>query len=171
MEISLQESYVCISIIEDDPKFYEDEAIGADDGTHRYRSLESDEVRLLVLNSGQPNDPIECYLEHWIVHKAKSYTALSYVWGHEGGRVGIQVDGCAFAVTNNLYGFLKSYRHATQPSILWVDAICINQNDILERNSQIGLMKRLYEGAEFVLVWLGPEVPGTAQAFKVLSDV
>src|SRR6186713_1275521 len=48
---------------------------------HVYRPLRSDEIRLLVLNPGTGNDPIECYLEHYPVGSAKPYLALSYVWG------------------------------------------------------------------------------------------
>lgn len=43
----------------------------------------------------------------------------------------------------------------------WADAICINQQDIYERNSQVLLMRHIYEGAEQVLIWLGKD-PGDA---------
>ena len=67
----------------------------------------------------------------------------------------ICVDGFDFEVTSNLKAFLASYRAEHRCHVLWIDAVSINQNDILERNSQIRLMKRVYEGAESVthLAW------------------
>lgn len=48
-------------------------------------------------------------------------------------------------------GMLQRYR----PDLLWVDALCINQADISERNNQVKLMKEVYSQAERVIVWLG----------------
>lgn len=70
-----------------------------------------------------------------------------------------------FNVTSTLHQALKSIRKASpwfkefdpifkyQP--LWVDALCINQNDILERNSQVSMMRTIYSRARMVLIWLG----------------
>lgn len=41
--------------------------------------------------------------------------------------------------------------------MLWVDAICINQHVIPEKNDQVAIMRRIYLGAENVVVWLGEE--------------
>jgi len=77
---------------------------------HEYRPLKPDEVRLLVLNPGLPDEPIRCFLETYTVNQAKAYDALSYVWGDTQDSRLIQVDGCPFKVTRNLYNFLASYR-------------------------------------------------------------
>jgi hypothetical protein len=77
---------------------------------HEYKRLKFDEIRLLVLNPGMPNDPIECYLEHYPVSQTKPYEALSYVWGDTQDSYLIQLDGCPFKVTENLKNFLVSYR-------------------------------------------------------------
>ena len=52
---------------------------------HEYRSLKPNEIRLLVLNPGLPDEPIECFLEHYSANQAKPYEALSYVWGEHTG--------------------------------------------------------------------------------------
>lgn len=44
----------------------------------------------------------------------------------------------------------------TADTYLWVDALCINQDDVLERNSQVGRMGELYKNAECVHCWIGP---------------
>src|SRR5438105_8679457 len=115
---------------------------------HECRPLKLNEVRLLVLNPGLPGEPIECFLEHYPLDRAKPYKALFYVWGDTQDSAFIQVDGCSFKVTKNLKDFLVSYRSNDRCAVLWIDAVCINQNDIPERNAQIRLMKRVYEGAE-----------------------
>jgi hypothetical protein len=138
---------------------------------HEYRPLEADEMRLLVLNPGSTDDPIECYLEHYTVNQAKTYQALSYVWGDHRNQEVIQVDGCSFKVTKNLKDFLIIYREQYECHVLWIDAVCINQNDIPERNAQIRLMKRIYEDAESVVIWLGNEMPDTGAALKHLEYV
>lgn len=44
---------------------------------------------------------------------------------------------------------------------IWVDQICVNQADILERGSQINMMRDIYKSSEGTIIWLGPSIPGT----------
>ena len=53
-------------------------------------------------------------------------------------------------------------RNIDSSRVLWIDAICINQTDIPERNAQVSTMKRTYEEADRVLVWLGEERENSA---------
>ncbi|KAK5684751.1 hypothetical protein LTS10_002825 [Elasticomyces elasticus] len=138
---------------------------------HGYRPLKTDEVRLLILNPGLPDDPIQCFLETYTVDQAKNYDALSYVWGNTEDLLPIQVDGCAFKVTRNLHDFLTSYRTDQSCPILWIDAICINQKDDRERSAQVRLMKRIYEGAESIVIWLGLDAKGTASAIQHIEYI
>ena len=55
--------------------------------------------------------------------------------------------------------------------VLWADAICINQQDVHERNSQVLMMRHIYEGAEQKLMWLGEDTGNAQQAFEVLQDL
>jgi Heterokaryon incompatibility protein (HET) len=50
----------------------------------------------------------------------------------------------------------------------WIDAICINQNDIEERNAQVKRMRDIYTQLSYVLVWLGKQCPGSDQAIDSL---
>lgn len=150
-----------------------DTELGLDDPNkrqHIYRPLRHDEIRLLIVNPGKADDPIECYLEHYPVGSAKPYRALSYVWGSTESPVLIRLDGCDFLVTANLGAFLKSCRQEFQCHVFWIDALSINQQDIAERNSQIRLMKKVYEGANQVAIWLGDEVENTKPAFDHLKQ-
>ena len=137
---------------------------------HSYRPLKSNEIRLLILNPGKREDPIECYLEHYGVSSAKSYHALSYVWGDTSNPAKIRLDGSEFPVTYNLGAFLRARRKEDECYVLWIDALCINQQDILERNSQIRLMKRVYEGADQITIWLGNPGKYTEAAANFLNE-
>jgi hypothetical protein len=141
-----------------------------DERQHFYRPLKRDEIRLLVLNPGTEDEPIECYLEHYPVGSAKPYLALSYVWGITENPGRILLDGCAFQVTANLGAFLKSIRHEFSTQVFWIDALCINQQDVHEKGFQIRLMKRVYEGASQIVIWLGDPTQNTKPAFDYFNQ-
>ncbi|KAF2092961.1 heterokaryon incompatibility, partial [Rhizodiscina lignyota] len=77
-----------------------------------------------------------------------TYYALSYTWGEETDRKEIELNGCRFEVTNNLYEFLSVIRDSEGDIQLWIDAICINQFDDLEKARQVERMGDIYRHAE-----------------------
>ncbi|KAF2029746.1 heterokaryon incompatibility, partial [Setomelanomma holmii] len=91
------------------------------------------------------------------LNDAPVFNALSYAWGDAKGDKGILLDGMPFTVRRNLWTFLQQARNRlTQPpTLLWIDAICINQTEVHERNLQVGLMGQIYSKASKVFVWLG----------------
>ena len=112
---------------------------------------EQQEIRTLTLKRGAFNDPTTCTLDTVSLADHPRYTALSYVWGDANDRLPIHVDGLLFSATKNLALALQYIRKADQDQVLWVDAICINQADIDERNNQVSLMGTLYSEAEEVI--------------------
>lgn len=91
-----------------------------------------------------------------------SYTAVSYAWGdtpEKDENWPLTIDGVqGLHIRKNLWSFLttQSLVIAT-PRLFWIDAICIDQANLHERNHQVGVMKSIYSTASDVLVWLGPE--------------
>jgi hypothetical protein len=89
----------------------------------------------------------------------------------------IFVDGVPFAVRENLYLALQTIRHKIRTAqqsdwkLFWVDALCINQADVLERNHQVNLMSRIYSQARLVLVWLGPEADDSHLALSYVKNI
>lgn len=67
----------------------------------------------------------------------------------------IMLNGCPFHIQHNLYLALLHLRSLTHPLTLWVDSICINQSDTLERSSQVAMMSFIYRRAIKVVAWLG----------------
>lgn len=82
------------------------------------------------------------------------YECLSYTWGDQPANKRITINGQKFLIRKNLFNALRNLRQKT-PRSLWVDAICINQEDVDERNSQVGLMAFIYRRATRAVVWLG----------------
>lgn len=121
-----------------------------------YRPLAgSDEIRLLELQPGhQHHGTIKCTLQHVMIPSSLPYEALSYMWGPPKHKT-IELDGKPFEVRENLWQALVHLRLEAEPRTMWIDAICINQEDISERNHQVMQMGLIYSQASRALVWLG----------------
>lgn len=85
------------------------------------------------------------------------YYTLSYVWGSPSETLSITVNNQPFFVRRNLWNFLDLMRKRQFRDRLWIDAICIDQTCIPERNHQVSFMGDIYRSATRVIVWLGPE--------------
>lgn len=128
-----------------------------------------DSIRLLSFEEGcEGHDIIRCNLVHKTFREKPVYFALSYTWGQATDeRLTIFVNGKPFRVRENLFRALKiiasplfPHDDKDQPcTLLWIDAICINQQDPLERSKQVSIMDFVYSRASYVLVWLASEVP------------
>ncbi|KAI0545380.1 heterokaryon incompatibility protein-domain-containing protein [Xylaria curta] len=122
--------------------------------------LDSSAIRLvLLLPSPERHYDIICRLCSTTLDRSDSdkYEALSYVWGDPSKKKAITVDNKSFPATENLESALRNLRYRDKPRVLWIDSMCINQSDVAERNSQVQQMGRIYENAEKVIIWLGPE--------------
>lgn len=125
------------------------------------------QTRVLILEPGRWEDEITCTLK--VVNMTGSsdlgFEAISYVWGDRTKSTGhIRVDNNTFDIGVNLEAALRSFRNQTAPKALWVDAVCINQTDIQERNQQVASMRDIYHRCEKVLIWLGPDAAPAYQA-------
>jgi hypothetical protein len=79
-------------------------------------------------------------------------------WGHSFGAETILVDQTEITIGANLYAALFYLRQPRKKRVLWIDALCINQNDIQERSQQVSLMRRIYMGASQVVSFVGAEI-------------
>jgi hypothetical protein len=140
---------------------------------HYETLVQKDEIRLLVLHPGEPQDQIMFHLEHVTLRtNDRMYEALSYVWGGDTATQNIAaVEGHQIPVTGNLLSALQHLRHRDHTRTLWIDALCIDQTDIDERSHRVRLMGDVYAKADRVVIWLGEECHRTARAFSSLEDV
>ncbi|KAF2001907.1 heterokaryon incompatibility, partial [Amniculicola lignicola CBS 123094] len=91
------------------------------------------------------------------------FTALSYVWGPPGPSH-VFLLGIPFPVTSNCYSALWHLRKKLGAFCIWVDALCIEQANIKEKEQQIPLMGQIYSSAENVYIWLGEGNAATERA-------
>ncbi|KAI9691716.1 MAG: hypothetical protein M1822_007788 [Bathelium mastoideum] len=127
-----------------------------------YRSLLTGQFRLLRPHG---DDQLRASLEVHDLKKCPSYIALSYKWGRAVNRKGrplsatysILLNDTEVMVQENLHDALLHLfpvvkRH---DGYIFIDALSINQEDIVERSHQVRMMKAIYEGARVVFGWLG----------------
>jgi hypothetical protein len=151
---------------------------------YKYAPLRENEIRLLEIQPGRDLEMISCRLVHFFLNQILKYAALSYAWGAETTDREISMDGGSLLVNPNLEGALLEFRkrpvlfipddHPDEPpvlprelSLIWIDAICINQKNLEERGEQVKLMQNIYKGASSLIVWLGTESDHSI-AFSVL---
>lgn len=70
-----------------------------------------------------------------------------------------------------LYEALMQLRDAAKPRTLWADAVCIDQENLLERGEQVKIMRKIYSRATRVLIWLGPEDDKTSAALHMITEL
>ncbi|KFY31367.1 hypothetical protein V493_01168 [Pseudogymnoascus sp. VKM F-4281 (FW-2241)] len=127
---------------------------------YRPLSIGRREIRLLkLLKSDSFASPIRGQLVHTTLDDHEPYETISYVWGAPRFIQTIELESQPFGVTPHLENALRHLRLASKDRTLWVDAVCINQSDDVERSQQVMLMKQIYESCTENLVWLHPMVP------------
>lgn len=91
------------------------------------------------------------------------YHAVSYVWGSKTDPVEVLINGHPVSVTKNLHDVLTAFRSNVKMSqnLLWIDAVCINQEDSDERSEQVKIMGEIYARAAVVHIWMGWPSPRT----------
>jgi hypothetical protein len=127
-----------------------------DQFAHDPLDLESRSIRLLRISPAEdPKEEIRCEL--CLTSTDAQYTCLSYVWGDPDKGQWILINGDRLWVRQNLWNFLASARKMPELTSqwIWVDAICIDQTNITEREHQVQQMGRIYSCAEEVISWLG----------------
>jgi hypothetical protein len=91
--------------------------------------------------------------------ETSDFKALSYTWGSPNEEHTIVLNGQRKCVRKNLFAFLQKAQVDYPYQLLWIDALCINQDDLPERNQQVRLMPQVYGEASEVLVWLDVVLP------------
>lgn len=137
--------------------------------------LDSDEIRLLCLHATETSDKVvHVELEAYKHSECPEYETVSYAWGGEDGDarlsepvyVGPYWD--VLLQTRNCAALLRYLRPARGLRMVWIDALCINQGDTAERESQVARMGDIYRQCTRVVVWLGADIvtPTAPKSFQ-----
>ena len=131
--------------------------------------------------AGEADAHLSCTLDYLSYEEDINYQALSYAWNDPSLQFGkeraegeniIVNDDYFLPIGKNLALFLWYIRDRMQPTeYIWIDAICINQDDIHERNNHVVEMGKIYKKAKYVIVCLGPEQRNSTQAISFLKEL
>ena len=130
-------------------------------------------IRLLNIFPGRKSDPIACELRYSSLEHLPYYQAISYCWEGQDPSVTIDCNGRPLRITENLSAAIIALRHEDKSLLVWADAICIDQASIEEKNSQVPLMRLIYQNAALVRVWLGNDTTAQSgrEAFDLLREL
>jgi hypothetical protein len=136
---------------------------------HSPLSREPGTIRLLrILPALTDNGLVQCEL--WQATTDAEYTCLSYQWGSADDDQELIINGKSFPCRRNLSDFLHMARTKHVSTPLWIDAICIDQESVADRNRQVSQMGQIYFCAQTVLIWLGCSAE-TARFLSFMSDL
>jgi hypothetical protein len=137
--------------------------------TYRYDELPDHSFRYLILQPGVGDEPLVCTLHTTNLYEVE-YEAISYVWGTEVQDYSIRCNDTIFKITPNLNEALRQVRRADAPRNLWVDSICINQQDLIEKGHQVAMMGQIYKSATCVLICVGSVDSELAPGLQKLAE-
>jgi hypothetical protein len=137
-----------------------------------HKSLRRDELRLLCVDSvpiNRETSPVHVNLEIYSDDHCPEYEALSYAWGGEDGNkpqtrplyVGPYWD--VVLQTKNCWDALRYLRPSRGVRMVWIDAVCINQENMVEREEQVAKMGEIYSRCLRAVVWLGDDIAKSNQ--------
>lgn len=112
---------------------------------------------------------------------APEYEALSYTWGslikveavvvYSGLKSSADPKPSVLQIGANLSEALQYLRLQDEGRVMWIDALCINQDDLEERGHQVRRMVNIYSRARKVIAWLGPDRDDAVKALQGLEHV
>ncbi|KAI9733945.1 MAG: hypothetical protein M1834_002601 [Cirrosporium novae-zelandiae] len=167
---------------------------------YKYEPIKAhEEMRILTVFAGKSEDELECMLYKSKLPSTPNqissstlplspYYALSYWWGDDYPKNKIKIyddtgargptHGVAdsfnswgtFYIRDNLKAALQQYRQGNKNRDIWIDVICINQDDKDERAAQVSRMQDIYIEAQNVWIWLGAGEPTTKETFDFLKE-
>lgn len=162
---------------------------------YEYRRLEPGHIRLAVISPRSPSHDVRCGLLTVPLATAPTYEALSYAWGTASRTWEIYPEDLdkatvsegssqeTFAseknsghqeplrVTLNLLEALRGLRDRRSSRFFWIDSLCINQDDVVERAEQVQVMYQIYRQASAVVIWLGKTDFYTKAAFQIMHEI
>lgn len=129
-------------------------------------------IRILELGPGPDGTPLQGTITHEEIGSSEPYKALSYAWGNDFQKPEhVKTPQGRVAITTSLYYALRDIRETSVSLRIWVDAVCINQDDMREKSHQVLLMKSVYETAVVVVVYLGEASEDSGLAMRTFRTI
>lgn len=145
-----------------------------------YQTLgEGRQIRVLVVKPGTPEANIEAKFKYVDlaepVETRRHFQALSYFWGDSSERVPISITAGdivgTVGISPTLDRAIRRLRSPDEPLPIWIDAVCINQDDLQERARQVAMMGYIYARSEMVHIWIDDHVLALDEALRLIRDI
>lgn len=139
--------------------------------TPTYQPLGHHEIRLVVLQPAKWNSPIKCHLITKCLDEDPDYQALSYFWGDPKALRPISLHGRIVQISRNLESILRHLRYEDRERTLWIDALSINQSDVIEKTQQVRQMHLIYARTHHLIVWAGERSDDSDMAMQAMRRI
>jgi hypothetical protein len=139
-----------------------------------YEKLNPREIRLLEISPGKDDMPLEGIIHHVSMDSRETFWAISYVWGAAPTTIlpfHFKTTSGIIPITASLHSALRAIRKKEASTLLWADAISINQADSVEKSIQIRLLRPIFQLAERVIAWIGNEGDNSYEAIEALKQI
>jgi hypothetical protein len=125
--------------------------------SYSYQPLAKCEIRLLLLKPGSVSNQLLILIQKKIPLSAAkgNYKALSYTWWGTTVLHDLKYSNGDSSKLHPIWNVLSDLRLETEPRKLWIDAICINQENHNERSNQVSIMRQIYQNAKRTTVQVG----------------
>ena len=137
---------------------------------YKLLSIERSEIRLLTVSPGSGCELLRCRLHQAFLDDTPrpTYETISYCWSDPSLQAPIILNGNKTSIPASAERSLRRMRLPDRERILWLDAVCINQNDSVERGTQVALMSQIYAQTQLNLIWLGEDDGSTPDALRAI---
>ncbi|KAK9771425.1 putative Heterokaryon incompatibility domain-containing protein [Seiridium cardinale] len=147
----------------------------ANTARYQHRPLRYDDsIRVLqILPSAVADAPVRVSLSSYRLSDPKlQFEALSYTWGNPSDKTPISVGGLSSSllVPQSSVNAVKALRFQDKRRTMWINSICINQDDVRERSTQVQMMAHIFSRASCTIIYLGEHTPSSRLVFEELSE-
>ncbi|CAM1507743.1 Fc.00g045910.m01.CDS01 [Cosmosporella sp. VM-42] len=117
-------------------------------------------IRLLSIQADNPDESLRGQLNETTLEEHPKYLTLSYTWGDAAATKDLHLTDKCLKIRPNVFDALCRLRKNIGSFTIWIDAVCINQDDLDERSAQVSIMRHIYESASRTIVYLGENSHG-----------
>ncbi|KAH6672254.1 heterokaryon incompatibility protein-domain-containing protein, partial [Halenospora varia] len=139
-------------------------------GRYQYSELQDATKMIRLLKLEAKRTKILCEMIQVPLHSLPAYDAISYTWGDPDKFRTLNISGRYIAITRNIQGILRDLAPLKGVRYIWIDSLCINQEDDIEKGEQVQLMREIYQNAEKTVVWLG-DAPDASTATEFTTQL
>ncbi|KAK5695547.1 hypothetical protein LTR97_009057 [Elasticomyces elasticus] len=137
-----------------------------------YHELEQTrkEVRILVIEPAASHEPVRCTFQtiSLLDDALPQYETVSYAWGDATKRDVVYIGGHQLSVPLSAKNVLQRMRRSDKPRTVWIDVICIDQQNLVDRNYLVQLMCEIYSSTSTGFIWLGKDDHNTEATFDAI---